>query len=210
MRVIIPAAGKSIRFGGVLKELLPISAIKTPLEQAVDNALTGLHADSVVIITNAEKIGAHTAHVSKSALYSSVDYRIQVGHELWSAIKTGLEATDGALVLPDTVTCINSAHIPDAPIVFGVFKTTEASRFSVIANDTIYTKQRLDGVQRAWGIVLWNSEVAQYWLEHNYVHYDDAFRAAMNEYGYKTFDLPYYYDFGTFSAYAQYLKETTL
>lgn len=212
--VIIPAAGKATRFGGTLKELLPINETDTPLLRAVQNAVIGMDADEIVLVTNPEKVSAHTGYLNKAAPYTvPISYRMQQGNELWGAIMTGLnEHMDGGMVMADTVTFVDSCKIPYAPIVFGTFKTLTPERFSVIYGNTILTKQSLlnTGESLAWGVVLWNIDVTRYWLSSEapeYEHYDDAFRDVMQRFGFATFELPYYYDLGTFKSYVDYLGE---
>lgn len=211
--VIIPTAGKATRFGGLLKELLPLNATDTPLKRAIDNAVIGMDADEVIIITNKEKIWEHMNYISRNVeFHLPIQYVPQVyDRDLLGAILTGLSRyNDGGLVLPDTVTMVD-AHDVTAPLSFGTFVTQEPHRFSIIRNGTIVTKQHIgipgDGFN-AWGAVMWSREVAQYWIENSdtYEHYDDMFRDAMHYFGFATFNLPYYYDLGSFDTYVEYLK----
>lgn len=215
--VIIPAAGRATRFGGTLKELLPLNATDTSLKRAIDNAVIGMDADEVVLVTNRDKIWEHTNYVSTHiGFHLPIHYVPQVyDRDLLGAILTGISPhNDGGLVMADTVTMVD-AHNFTAPLSFGVFETKEPHRFSVMAEKTILTKQQFAGnttAYKAWGVVMWSREVAEYWIEHSndYEHYDDMFRDAMDRYGYGTFDLPYYYDLGSFESYLAYLKETHL
>lgn len=223
--VIIPSAGKATRFGGTLKELLPINPTDTPMLRAIQNAVLGMNADELMIITNAAKVQDHMNYVMQHAMYNlPISYRMQTfGKDLWGAIQSGFnwnQPTDGGLVLPDTITFVPELGEVTAPITFGTFWTQEPERFSVLIEGTIRTKEiakeqdvleRLAGY-KAWGTVLWNAEVANYWMNEapEYDHYDDAFRDAMQRFGYSTFELPYYYDVGTFSKYVEYLKGNTL
>lgn len=205
--VIIPAAGKATRFGGVLKELLPISKTETALMRAVKNAVASMKATDICIITNKEKVSEHMAALTSLP----VTYKEQVYNtDLWGAILSGLSAVDGGLIMPDTITDI-PIMTTSAPLSFGLFTTHEPERFSILHNNTIITKQKIvdnNTVYKAWGVVLWNADVAAYWIKHgNYLHYDDAFRDAMIHFGFTVFDLPYYYDIGTFDAYTQYIKD---
>jgi len=217
--VIIPSAGKATRFGGLLKELLPLNATETPLKRAIDNAVIGMDADEVVIITNKDKIWEHMNYVSRNIeFHLPIQYVPQVyDRDLLGAILTGISPhNDGGLLLPDTVTMVD-AHNVTAPLSFGLFDTYEPHRFSVVHKKTIHTKEVLpifDYEQwskvsyKAWGTVMWSKEVAQYWIEKSdtYEHYDDMFRDAMQYFGFATFDLPYYYDLGSFDTYVEYLK----
>lgn len=223
--VIIPAAGKATRFGGTLKELLPINATDTPMLRAIQNAVLGMDADELMIITNKDKVRDHMNYITEHGMYNlPISYRMQTfSKDLWGAIQSGLNwnnPTNGGLVLPDTITFVPELNDLHAPITFGTFWTQEPERFSIIHNGTIITKQKpvydigddkkLEDIvgYKAWGVVMWNKEVAEYWINGpEYDHYDDAFRDAINHFGYTTFDLPYYYDLGSFNKYIDYLKE---
>lgn len=213
-QVIIPAAGKATRFGGTLKELLPLNETDTSLLRAIQNAVLGMNADEIVLVTSIEKINEHIRYIDKNVPYGiPINYRIQKNtQDLWGAILTGIDwNNDGGLVMADTVTFVNPED-STAPLAFGIFKTWQPERFSVIRDKTIVTKEvsykeLIDGAN-AWGTVEWTKEVAQHWRDTDeYAHYDDAFRDAMQIFGYATYDLPYYYDLGTFKSYTDYIKE---
>lgn len=210
--VIIPSAGKATRFGGTLKELLPINETDTPMLRAIQNAVLGMNADIITITTNIEKISEHARYIDKNVPYGvPINFRLlKHSNDMWGSILSGIDWNSaGGLVMPDTVTFVNPED-STAPLAFGTFWTKQPERFSVLWNDSIVTKQPLPRPEldyRAWGTVEWGVEVAQYWQEHDYTHYDDAFRAAMTVFGYATYDLPYYYDLGTFKAYTDYIKE---
>lgn len=208
--IIIPAGGKATRFGGTLKELLPINATDTPLLRALQNAVIGFDADEVLVISSLDKIKEHAYYVGRNMAHAApfIRYSITTSDNLWEALDDVMPLHDGGIVLADTVTFVEPQQIT-APLVFGVFKTFQPERFSVIRNDTIITKQPMlnAGHSLAWGVVLWSKEVVDYWRKHQYETYDDAFRDAMRVFGYATFDLPYYYDLGSFEAYVEFLKE---
>jgi hypothetical protein len=202
-KVIVPAGGKATRFGGLLKELLPINSTMTPLKAAVCGAISGMRADDVIVISNPDKIIEHARHL----LGFQITYKLQQGNELWGAITTGLDtSSDGGLILADTFTKINPIN-HTAPLTFGVFKTMQPERFSVIRGKQLITKQPAlnAGQSDAWGCVMWTSDVAKFWKSQEFAHYDAAFQAAMDKFGFDTFTLPYYYDFGTFDAYADFI-----
>lgn len=219
--IIIPSAGRATRFGGTLKELLPLNATDTSLKRAIDNAVIGMDADEIVLVTNKDKIWEHTNYVGTHiGFHLPIQFVPQVyNRDLLGAILTGITPyKDGGMVMADTVTMVD-AHAITAPLSFGVFATWQPERFSVLWDNSIVTKQEFYDCEenqrydlpafKAWGVVLWSKEVAAYWVQHSdeYEHYDDMFRDAMYFFGYATFDLPYYYDIGTFEAYLAYLKE---
>ncbi len=215
--VIIPSAGKATRFGGLAKELLPLNATDTPLKRAIDNAVIGMDADEIILVTSKERIWEHTNYIgSHIGFHLPIQFVPQVyDRDLLGALLTGMSMhNDGGLVLPDTVTMVDT-HGIEGSLVFGTFWTQEPERFSVIYDGTIITKQRIEGNEvdnvagfKAWGVVMWSKEVAQYWINKSdeYEHYDDMFRDGMQHFGYRTFNLPYYYDLGSFDKYVEYLK----
>jgi hypothetical protein len=223
--IIVPAAGKATRFGGTLKELLPLNATDTSLKRAIDNAVIGMDADEVILVTSKEKLWEHTNYVSTHiGFHLPIQYVPQVyDRDLLGAILTGISPhNDGGLVMADTVTFVPDLEGATSNLSFGTFWTQEPERFSVIHDGTIITKQKPvsylgDGQKledmvgyKAWGVVMWSKEVAEYWIAKSdrYEHYDDMFRDGMKEFGYTTFELPYYYDLGSFDKYFEYLKET--
>ncbi len=209
--VIIPAAGKAVRFGGILKELLPITDTETSLRRTVENALIGMDADEVRIITSIDKIHDHIRHINELYPLANISYRMQtIGLDLWGAILTGISNNKpGGLLLADTVTYIQPDMEITAPLVFGTFETRQPERFSVLYDNTIITKKHLEDNQsyKAWGCIMWDAQVAQFLSQLDVDHYDDAFRDAIALFGYATFDLPYYYDLGNFKAYKEYLLD---
>lgn len=198
LRVIVPAAGLAVRFGGVPKELLPIAERSTPLQHAVE---LGQRLGEVVVITSDEKSSLHRR------LLPGVELRRQGPEpELWGALRTGLaRGQGGALIMADTVTDFGALPDPRSPICFGTFATDEAHRFSVLNDGAIATKQPLRGTHSAWGVVTWSAEVTDFFLSLGDVHYDRAFEAAMRRFGWGTFPLRYYFDLGTFAAYCDFL-----
>src|SRR3569832_1924458 len=130
MRVIIPAAGRASRVGGVRKELLPLSDAPgdTSLRRAVERAYALLGADRVVVVSTPELIAQHAYALAEYP----IDYQIQQGGgDIWGAIRTGIMSNDaGGLILPDTVWSGTPVTL-DAPIAFGVFWTEATARFSV-------------------------------------------------------------------------------
>lgn len=210
-RIIIPAAGKAERFGGVLKECLPINtALQSSLIHTLYNADCVDTSVEIVITTLPEKAKEHMTLCAQFG-FSDVYFRLlHHEHDLWGSIQSGIDyEKDGGVLLPDTITNWKDT-IPQGDLIFGVFETTTPERFSVIANNVIYTKKKgslFRKTYNAWGVVLWSREVAQYWKQLEIDHYDTAFNLAIQRFGYNTFHLDYYYDLGTFEAYTQYLKK---
>lgn len=211
-KIIIPAAGKSVRFGGVYKDQLIIDHKgKTCLEYCIEFARDKLHADEIVLITSAEKHALHYKTVLKYQnelviyLVTQTDY----SKDLLSAIQLGLTVgsdVDSGLLMADTIPVLDEP-IPDltAPMSFGIFATRQPARFTILHEGTLLTKPTdlPDGVYNAWGIVLWRDSVNNFLLNESYDldTYDDMFRSAMDFYTTETFNLVNYHDIGTPEAY---------
>lgn len=223
-KIIIPAAGKAERFNGVLKELIGINPYTnaTALGRTIHLAVHRLHATHIVLITNEEKQAIHTEYIESIAHYfPDTIFNIVLqsdDRDLLGAIITGITVDPrympGGLLLPDTITDFDAIPEDVNNIAFGLFTTQEPERFSIVFNGTIYTKEsgfpeRPQGYS-AWGVVLWDSEVAHKMLmfNHLFATYDALFQHIMTVFGsYSTFDLKYYYDIGTYEKYVEYLGD---
>lgn len=201
MRIVIPAAGVASRFGGVRKELLPLSETPgdTPLRRAV---WLGLQIGAVVVVTSIANVQAHAQALADMP----VDLRVRSrgDDDLWATIGTGMGSGDGGLLLPDALWHGMLPGTLRAPIVFGVFETRESERYSTIRDGRIVTKQPSSTIERAWGGVLWSASAAQLMRDGAYPTYDAAFQAAM-ALGYATFPITAYHDLGSFAAYREWM-----
>jgi hypothetical protein len=215
-RIIIPASGDALRFGGLPKELLPISDVDCSLTYAVRTAqaLGGV----AVITSNPHKEYFHRAALKRAGLDCEIIVRTNYQHkDLWGSIERGLEpGRAGALILADTVSAWDFDKLPEdydplkTDLAFGTFETKQPERFSVIIGCHIATKEMpvapVAGYgDRAWGTIFWSAAVTDFLLGLEISHYDRAFEAAMKEFKWSTFPLKFYYDLGTFPAYAAFL-----
>jgi len=201
-RVIIPAAGEAVRFGGVPKEMLPISEEETLLGRAVRMAR---RIGDPVIITNRKKEHLHRRLAPDVEMIVKEDPKHL---DLWGSILLGLKhGVPGGLILPDTVTDFDPSTIPaDMPIGFGTFQTYTPERFSCLTQGRIATKEYGAAVPAlAWGVVVWSGLVSEAFLGGAFKTYDPVFQMVMRTMGYGTFPLHYYHDLGTFVAYREFL-----
>ena len=211
-RIIIPAAGDAVRFGGCPKELLPISETDCALTRAVRLAqsLGGV----AVVISNPHKARFHEAALKRAGLDGEIVVREKYQHkDLWGSIERGLELDRaGGLILADTVAAIGVDAVTLVPqnrqLVFGCFQTREPGRFSILLPDRIATKEAAAPGNCAWGMVFWDAAVTNFLLGLELDHYDRAFEAAMGRFQWGMFPLEYYYDLGTFAAYRDFLSAT--
>lgn len=205
-RIIIPAAGEAVRFGGLPKELLPISETDCSLTRAVRVAerLGG----EPVIMSNPMKEFFHHAALQRAKLECEVVVRNNYQHkDLWGSIERGLEpGRAGGLLLADTVSD-GVIILPGAQckLTFGYFHTSEPSRFSILLPDRIATKEDKPPGNQAWGMVFWDGDVTDFLLAQEVTHYDRAFELAIKQFATRLFKLNYYFDLGTFKAYKDFL-----
>jgi hypothetical protein len=200
---IIPAAGQAERFGGTLKELLPVSEGYPLIERAYDALVIGGCSD-IIVVTSLAKLGAI------ATVLPGCTYRIQAGATLWSAIIENLdaEARRMCFAMPDTY-FNSSAFERDFPaeLTFGVFETDKPERFGMVRDRFIVDKMPGEPGQ-AWGVIVWSELVSRLWLKHasQINNYTDALNMAIHKYGYETFDLEYYFDAANMSGYREILS----
>jgi len=162
---IIPAAGKADRFGGVLKEMLPIAEGVTPLRRTV-SIMRQAGCDAILLITNKDKLQMHMQHLEKEKVF----YVIQSGgKDIWGAITESLSlyGERNIFAMPDTY------YPPDifndffgADFNLGCFETEMPERYGVVLGDRIVNKQKLEpGRYKAWGVLGWTDKVAKSWLK---------------------------------------------
>lgn len=216
MRAIIPCAGQATRFNGKLKELLPISEKLCPLTNSIHLAQMYFRPNDIIIISNPEKIRDHAREIDKLPWNRKCDvyFSLQTDDNLWYSIANEIRLNeDHVLLLGDTITDTIAFLPKDIDFALGLFNTKEPHRFSIVEDNNsrpnILTKpqNKPEGLYKAWGMVYWSKRVSEFFYEHAFDHYDEAFNAAILNYGLYTFDLAYYYDLGSFQAYKEYLKQ---
>lgn len=204
----VPAAGTNERWSGGYKEMLPIG----PHTWLLDNAISQLFdagCDTVYVGSSPEKASIHLRHLERLSI-TNVSI-ILGGGSMWETMKRFLPYAVNdttIMMMPDTVTDLsNIAGQKD--MVFGVFETFQPERFSVFDGDRIVTKPQHAPLitYQAWGIASWSKLVTRHWLDRFPDTYDEAFNEAICEFGYSTFELPFYHDFANWAAYEKYIKE---
>jgi hypothetical protein len=202
---IIPAAGRAVRFGGLMKELLPIGGGLSLLSHTCD--LLERHCDEVIVITRPEKIAAHAGELSTRARYAVQGQ----GSDIWAAILTGLQtpADRYYFAMPDTYLEMPDV-LPESNFVMGTFETCLPERFGVLVGNRVINKQAgLPIPALAWGFLSWSQEVRDYWLSEEISEYTQAINRAISAFGCTTFALGCYYDMAAFEDYAAFLMERT-
>ena len=214
MLTLLPAGGRAERFNGIFKELLPIGDGEFLLSEAIRRA-HALGSDRALVISSREKYATHTRFLARHAAGYAVDVSVRSEHDehLWSALRREIPIGEAALlVLPDTTWTCRERIPAGADLAFGIFRTDEPHRFSIVHDGRILTKPAsLAGQWEAWGCVYWSPAVARYWKEHQerfgeYADYDRAFESAMAEFGHQTFRIEDYCDMGTWAAYASFVR----
>lgn len=195
---IIPAAGKAQRFGGTLKELLPLPDGRSFLRAAVHR----LPVDLVVIVTNKYKIQEHAREVGDDAVYM-----VQRGDDIMGAIMTALDvrADRYYFTMPDTVT--DTDDIPDAHFCMGYFMTDKPERFGCIVNGRVINKSSdIETPALAWGTLTFDALVADLWRERNPEDYTTAINMAIREFSCTLHPLNYYHDNASIQDYLELMR----
>lgn len=194
---IIPAAGKAERFGGYPKELL-----LGPDGQALllRTYKTMKSCDAVVVITRPDRVAMHM-EILPDAIFLQ-----QRGFDLWGAVKTALKlwAVDYVMAMPDTFYPDSVFERPSEDnLILGLFETDTPERFGVYSDHQIQDKdETLKGTtQKAWGVLMWNDDIAEVWRNNHYSSFDKALNKILKYGRHSTFNMDYYFDTATFSDY---------
>lgn len=202
---IIPAAGNANRFGGIFKELLPVSDTESLLTRTL-TFLEEIPTDHNIIITNPWKYAAHAHTVGDRAeLVEQKDY----SRDAWGAIQASFpHAMDmNYYLMPDTYTPARSYYeeLPEADFVMGLFSTVHPERYGVLWDGAIYDKSDTfnGSIQMAWGFVAWSKAVVRFWQESpvEIQTHTQGFNMAMKRFGYTTFHMPFYFDIASMQDY---------
>lgn len=207
---LIPAAGAGTRWGGYIKELLPIGDRITMLDNCI-LTLSDLGCDQFVIVTTKDKIEVVSRSIDNTFIDPPVAYTIG-GETMWESMKRGIYLcgdTDVVMMMPDTIVKVDNFSMKSI-INFGLFTTDDPGRYSVLCEDNVFRKDPAleKKMYAAWGIVGWNGYMNATLLENDYKGFDEAFSAfdpSARSYGV----INTYYDMANFSEYAKYIKENT-
>lgn len=204
---IIPAAGMAKRFGGVFKELLPVGESMTLLSRAVDT-LEMIPVDKTVVVTNPLKVAAHSV-----ALHGrNVEFVTQGDKpDIWGAIASTLniDADWYYFIMPDTMQEQGRfPNIPDHHFMLGLFETFDPQNYGVLLDGGIIDKPVLQPPQTAWGTLVWSRECVELWKKYlpDIRDYTQAFNMAMEQLGWGTYSLAWFFDCGTFQRYKRAIE----
>lgn len=218
---VIPAAGRAERWGGHMKELMPLSTGQALIDHTI--AAMTRRVDAVLVVTSSEKLPALAAHLYKWDF--PIMYMVQkYGKDILGAIATSFDITADRyyFAMPDTVYNVEAFdHHPDTEFAMGTFKTTTPERFGVLTTVTresneigllrgpgIVNKQKLEyGEHDAWGVLTWTHDCVRLWLDLRPETYTDALNMAIRAYGVCRWDISGYYDFASHDDYLKYFTE---
>lgn len=202
---IIPAAGNAARFGGLYKELLPVSNGENALQAAYRRVC---QCETVLIVTTPEKIALHAQACPRAT------FVLQQGTQgLWSAILTALQysADEYYFTMPDTIYEGTWPKEPYNNLSLGAFETYEPERFGVVHGNRIVDKgmwTKPGTPFMAWGALCWTKAVRDYWFaeRRNLPDLTTALNAALQQFGYSCFQISDYHDFANLEYYTRYLS----
>lgn len=210
-RLIMPAGGKATRFGGIIKELLPVDETgMTLLENTAFTGMLHFKIDEIAVLTNTFKEQYHKSVLDRSPVSMAPIHYIKGEYaEVWDAIKAAIDPDqDTVLLLPDTVINLGKGRVQIThDFMLGVFITEEPERFSTLSEGRIRTKVP-SGVF-AWGAVYWSAKVSKLLKESTATHYDEAFNEVIEQVGYNTFPIYEYNDLGSMTYYIRYIQGLT-
>jgi hypothetical protein len=201
---IIPAAGKSTRFGGLFKELLPLPDGRSLLEHAVDRLD---FCDRIVVVTNFEKAEYHQRLLGKNR---KVLLQQQMGKELWGAIRTAYNSVDGDryfMTMPDTY--IGQHAFSDPPtdsFGLGYFITNEPNRFGILQDGFVtdkYQDARIPAT--AWGVLTWAKHICDLWNDREVEDYTQAINTAIMNGDWGKWPIGEYWDIANMQRYMELL-----
>lgn len=206
---LIPAAGTAERWGGYFKELLPIGAGITLLDQCI-HTLANAGCTRFVLVTNNNKLDTIARHIARK---HDIDVSYVLGGcTMWESIKNALpfcQLDRVIMSMPDTVVTLpRPSELLDYPITFGTFATQEPGRYSVFLDNGTFLKSVALPIQYylAWGVVSWSPGVSDIFRKMEFADFDAAFNYVLRTCGYAFTPISSYHDMARFDDYARYLE----
>ena len=198
-----------MRFGGILKELLPIIG---GLSLMCKQVLTLTHnCDQIVVVTSPEKIQEHARDLH---CFSKVVYAIQTDpRDAWGAILAGLqfEADYYHYLYPDVyMDTVHFSYCKD-DFVLHLFDTDKPKQFGCYRDGQIHDKEPATGTQLAYGALSWSKEVRDYWRmqdkNNDITTHTHAFNMAIEQFGCSPQNtIDEYYDISSWEDYKELIK----
>jgi len=213
---IIPAAGKAERWGGMMKELMPLGKGMALIDHSIEALM--LSCNSILIVTSLEKLPSIAAHVDKYKADIPIWFTIQQYQgDIWGAVRSTFDwpADMYFFSMPDTIYNKNAfAYYPNYDFAMGLFKTDMPERFGVVLDRKIVNKRQLSEMEtappyKAWGVLTWTYECVQFWRsitddDEPSPTYTAMFNAAIRNFGCSHWEISGYYDFASHEDYLAY------
>ena len=195
---IIPAAGMATRFGGLMKELLPLPDGRSLLEHAIERLS---FCDRIVIVTSDAKTKEHQRYVG-----GKVQLIPQFGQGMWSAIKsayTMYHADQYYMTMPDTWIAPDCfAGVPETAFAYGYFLTDTPERFGCLCQDKFVDKSGdIPTPAVAWGVLSWSRSACDLWERTRAADYTSAINVALAEFTTRHWNIGAYFDCANMDAY---------
>ena len=205
---ILPAGGKSKRWDGFPKEMLPsYSGSWTLLDRMILLQQRAL-VDLVYLMSSEDKYDLHRWWIEDKRKWPNVP--ILLAGSIRDAILGAINANgraDWVFSMPDTVTDIPLfPEELESPLVLGLFDTDEPERFGVIRDGYIVDKKMGDD-GKAWGAFMFSADVAQFWLDNKLEDHTAMLNAAIEEFGFTSWDIHVYRDIASYIDYIKFLGE---
>ena len=112
-------------------------------------------------------------------------------------------------IMPDTMQEQGRfPELPDHQFMLGLFETFDPQNYGVLLNGEIVDKSAsLAPPQTAWGTLVWSRECVELWKKYlpEIRDYTQAFNMAMEQLGWGTYSLAWYFDCGSFQRYKRAL-----
>lgn len=211
---VIPAGGKGERWGGYLKEMLPINRGDWFIDHSIKAMTYYGDADAILIITNPVKVGSLANHLTGKhgvPIYYAVEDK---GLDIWGGIEEcfAYPADRYLFAMPDTYYPLSAfLYLPEGDFLMGTFKTNKPERFGVISNGHVVNKKaQPPGEYKAWGTLVWSAACVELWRERKPATYTEAINMALDLYGIMSYEMDYYFDMATFEDYREFLRAGVL
>jgi dTDP-glucose pyrophosphorylase len=197
---VIPAGGKASRWGGYLKELLPLYEGHWLIDHTVA-AMERAEVDAILIVTSEAKLAPLASHLARRLWYAPILYAIE---------DHGLDIADEYLfAMPDTFYPPAAFQVrPESDFSLAIHQTASPERFGILqGNQVINKREHPPGVYDAWGLIAWSGRVAELWRAADIGNYTEAINAAIEGFGLNTWRIDYYHDMATFDDYREWIQE---
>jgi hypothetical protein len=203
---IVLAGGKATRFGGILKECLPIHGQTTPVQKTVQK----LHerCEKVVVVSNYEKIAEHARLLGSTCLYCITGGESNMMQGIYAALQL-LPSEYYFLAMADTIVEFDFPKKLEH-FMLGTFRTSEPKRFGCIEDGWIVDKDPyIETPAEAWGMLGFSDGVVALWEKKTPYDYSYAINHAIAIFDYKTFPICSYTDLASLEFYMEYLCQRT-